>query len=203
MTTRRPRRWVRMVGAVACVACSLSLAACTPQGAAVGDTQDYAPRVAHTGTVRDDVVIGLVGSKQATADGPVLDALSDADLETAYVSVKDSGGSGSSEAAAVAAHAQQQGVRDMVSRVVSLVVVADIDATADKDGWDSALRDAREAGIPVVLLSPVHAPADARLYAGTFTVNDRAADATPVDDAVMAVVNDEPHAREIMVSTVR
>lgn len=204
--TRASHRAIRMaarVGAsLACAAAVLSLAACTPRGTAVGDTQGRAPSPAHVGTMRDDAVIGVVGSATAAADSVVLDAFSDAGIEAVYVSVKDSA-SGSSEDSGHAAARAQQGVRDMVSRVVNLIVVSDIDVTADADGWDAALQDARNAGIPVALLSPVHAPDDERLYAATLAINDRAADTTPIDDAVMAILNDEPHARQITVSTVR
>lgn len=215
-------RAVRIGACTLCVAALLVPAACAPRGTAVGDTQGRSPSIAHVGTVRDDAVIGVVGSSTAAADSVVLDAFADAGLEAVYVSVKDSGaadgsgsdGSGSraagsadsgddsADSAAAAARAQQ-GVRDMVSRVVSLIIISDIDVTADADGWDSALRDARDAGIPVALLSPVHAPADERLYAATLTINDRAADAIPIDDAAMTILNDEPHTRRITVSTVR
>ncbi|PLS28622.1 hypothetical protein [Bifidobacterium parmae] len=218
------------IGACAlCVAALLVPAACAPSGTAVGDTQGRSPSIAHVGTVRDDAVIGVVGSATAAADSVVLDALADAGIEAVYVSVKDSGASGVSDdsagsgsagsgssssaagsdsgdgsvASAAAAARAQQGVHDMVSRVVSLIIIADIDVTADADGWNSALRDARNAGIPVALLSPVHAPADERLYAATLTINDRAADATPIDDAAMTILNDEPHTRRITVSTVK
>ena len=199
MTGRR-RRLVtpaRAAAAAVCVVVLAASAACTPQGTAVGDTQGREPSpVAHVGTVRDDALIGLVGSVQATADSVVLDAFADASIETVYRSVKDGGDAG-------AAARGQQGVRDMVSRVVSLVIISDLDVSTDAQGWDDALRDAREAGIPVALLDPVHAPADETLYAATLVLNDRAAEATPIDDAAMTVLNDEPHAREITVTTVR
>nr|WP_236034415.1 MULTISPECIES: hypothetical protein [Bifidobacterium] len=195
---RAAARMMARVGAsIACMAAVLSLAACVPHGTAVGDTQGHTPSTAHIGTVRDDAVVGVVGSSTAAADKTVLDAFAAADIDAVYVSVKDAAD------AADAAHRAQQGVRDMISRVVSLVIVSDIDVTADADGWDSALRDARNAGIPVALLSPVHAPSDATLYAATLVINDRAADATPIDEAAMTILNDEPHAREITVSTVR
>ncbi|WP_055426537.1 hypothetical protein [Bifidobacterium aesculapii] len=198
--TGRMRRLVTFTRAGAATVCAVMLAAsaaCAPRGTAVGDTQGREPSpVEHVGTVRDDALIGLVGSVQATADSAVLDALADASIETVYRSVKDGGEAG-------AAARGQQGVRDMVSRVVSLVVISDLDVSTDVQGWDDALRDAREAGIPVALLDPVHAPDDETLYAATLVLNDRDAEATPIDDAAMTVLNDLPHDREITVTTVR
>lgn len=187
----------RMAAALACAAACLATVGCTPAGRAVGDTQTKEPAVAHVGASRDDVTIALIGSKASTADRVVLDALGDTGLDAVYVSVNDSKQPDA---------AMRRGVTDMVDRVVDLIIVSDLDTTADgvdASAWDTALGTAREAGIPVALLNPVHAPADSTLYAAAFTVNDRAADATPVDEAAMTVINDEPHTRTMMVNTTR
>lgn len=50
------------------MAAVLSLAACTPAGRAVGDTQDSMPEVAHDSTHPTDVTVGFVGSTDTAAD---------------------------------------------------------------------------------------------------------------------------------------
>lgn len=189
-----PRAGRRAAAALVCVAACLALTACTPAGKAVGDTQTKQPEVAHVGIQRNEARIALIGSPTAAADKPVLDAMGDTDIQTIYVSSKKSKDPDA---------ARRQGVEDMVDRVVNLIVVSDLDVSADASGWDAALGSAREAGIPVALLNPVRAPDDATLYAATLVLNDRAADATTIDDAMMTVLNDEPHEREIVVTTLR
>ncbi|KAA8816729.1 sugar ABC transporter substrate-binding protein [Bifidobacterium rousetti] len=189
-----PRAGGRASAALACAAACLALTACTPAGKAVGDTQTTQPEVAHVGIQRNEARIALIGSPTAAADKPVLDAMGDTDIQTIYVSSKKSKDPDA---------ARRQGVEDMVDRVVNLIVVSDLDVSADASGWDAALGSAREAGIPVALLNPVHAPDDATLYAATLVLNDRAADATKIDDAMMTILNDEPHEREIVVTTIR
>ncbi|MBT1172155.1 sugar ABC transporter substrate-binding protein [Bifidobacterium sp. MA2] len=186
----------RSASAALCLALCLPLAGCTPSGRAVGDTQTERPAVAHVGVPRDDVTIALIGSKDATADSTVLDALADAGLRAVYVSARDS---------ARPDDTRRGGVADMVRRAVDLIVVSDLDTSADgvdADGWDRALGTARDAGIPVALLDLRHAPDDDTLYAAAFILNDRDAEATPVDDAAMSVIDDEPHERTIAVTTI-
>ena len=186
------RAFVRATGVVCAAVGVLSLCACEPAGRAVGDTQDAAPETAHSATERNELVVALIGSKTAVADDLVLDALERADLDAVYVSVRDEADAGA---------AARQGVRDMAERLVSVIVVSDADVTDDADGWDDALREARAAGVPVALLNPVHAPDDDTLYAVSLVLNDRAADAVALDDALVAVADDEPHDREIVVTT--
>lgn len=185
------------------------LAGCVPPGKAVGDTQERDPKVAVDGMDRPDASFGMIGSpNNPAADKLVLDALEASDIHVAYVPVQ-----GVKDQAAAA----QDGVRDMVERVVDAIIISDLDVnggtesgtSADTtessvdiaDGWDDALRLAREAGVPVVLLNPTNPPTDDLLWAAAFRINDRAADATPIDDALMLVADDRPHEREITVTT--
>ena len=97
----------------------------------------------------------------------------------------------------------QQGVRDMAQRKADLIIVAGIDVNeANAENWNDALETARKAGVPVALLNPIAVPEDNKLYAATMTINDRMTDATPLDDAVMAVANNDPHDREMLVTTI-
>ena len=149
--------------------------------------------MAFDGLDRGDVVIGFIGSDQPDFDRIVLQAFDVSGLRTSYLSTD-----GVDDAQGTA----QQGVRDMAERQVAIIVVSRPDITDDTaGGWDDALGDARGAGIPVALLNPVGELPDDTLYAAALTVNDRAMDATPIDDAVMTVIDDLPHEKTMMVST--
>ena len=136
------------------MAAVLSLAACTPAGRAVGDTQDSMPEVAHDSTHPTDVTVGFVGSTDTAADEFVINALSDDKLNVYYASLETSassanatdGVSGETESSdagttsengadSMDAHTgvdknavtAQQGVADFVARAVKIVVISGID----------------------------------------------------------------------------
>lgn len=83
----------RILGLLACMAAVLSLAACTPAGRAVGDTQDSMPEVAHDSTHPTDVTVGFVGSTDTAADKSAINALSDDKLNVYYASLETSASS--------------------------------------------------------------------------------------------------------------
>jgi ABC-type sugar transport system substrate-binding protein len=215
MRTRTIRRAIPAL--LACAIVVLPLTACAPAGRAVGDTQDGKPEVAHESTRTSDAAVGFVGSADAGVDRLALDALADSGIDAFYAAPGDtsgdtaggtagntSSGTADSEAlsAAESASTAQQSVNDFVARAVEIVVISGIDVNdANQEGWNKALNNARDSGIPVALINPRHAPEDELLYAATLKINDRAADATPLGDAVMAIVRDEPHERTIMVTT--
>ncbi|OZG67447.1 hypothetical protein [Bifidobacterium eulemuris] len=183
----------RILGTSACVAAALSLAACVPPNAAVGDAKEIQPRVEHDANRRADTKAGLVGSGDIATDRLVLDALDTGGIATAYASV---------ESVNDTTQTAQSAVLDMVARAVDVVVVSGLAVTDETaQSWDEVLGQAREAGIPVALLNPQQPPADETLYAVSWKVNDRAADATPIDEALMTIVRDDPHERELMVTT--
>lgn len=186
---------LRRIGglAAASVAALSLLGACTPPDKAVGDTQEKEPDVAFDGLDRGDVVIGFIGSDRPDFDRVALQALEDSGLAASYLSVAE---------VEDPARAAQQGVKDMAERQVAIIVVSRLDIADDTaDGWDEALDDARGAGIPVALLNPLSDLPDDTLYAAALTVNDRAADATPIGDAVMTIIDDLPHDKDMMVGT--
>ena len=77
------------------------------------------------------------------------------------------------------------------------------DFTDGEEGaWSQTLGKARESGIPVVLLNPEGEPHDPLLYAAVFRINDRMMDAVPLAKAADTVIRDEPHDREMMVTTI-
>lgn len=143
---------------------------------------------------RDSLSIAMIGSDDVTADSMAMDAMEAGKLKPVYITV-----SGTVDAQSTA----QQGVRDMVQRKADLIIVAGIDVNeANAENWNDALETARTAGVPVVLLNPIAVPKDNKLYAATMTVNDRMTDAIPLDDAAVAVANNDPHDREMLVTTI-
>lgn len=171
-----------------------SLSGCVPSNAAVGDTQSPGTAVAHSMEDRDSLSIAMIGSDDVTADSMAMDAMKAGKLKPVYITV-----SGTVDAQSTA----QQGVRDMAQRKADLIVIAGIDVDkTNAENWNDALETARKAGVPVALLDPIAVPEDNRLYAATMTINDRMTDATPLDDAVVAVANNDPHDREMLVTTI-
>ena len=171
-----------------------ALSGCVPSNAAVGDTQSPDTAVAHSMKDRDSLSIAMIGSDDVTADSMAMDAMESGKLKPVYITV-----SGTVDAQSTA----QQGVRDMAQRKADLIIIAGIDVDeANAENWNDALETARTAGVPVVLLNPIAVPKDNKLYAATMTINDRMTDATPLDDAVVAVANNDPHDREMLVTTI-
>lgn len=171
-----------------------SLSGCVPSNAAVGDTQSPDTAVAHSMEDRDSLSIAMIGSDDVTADSMAMDAMKAGKLKPVYITV-----SGTVDAQSTA----QQGVRDMAQRKADLIVIAGIDVDkTNAENWNDALETARKAGVPVALLDPIAVPEDNKLYAVTMTINDRMTDATPLDDAVAAVANNDPHDREMLVTTI-
>lgn len=171
-----------------------ALSGCVPSNAAVGDTQSPDTAVAHSMKDRDSLSIAMIGSDDVTADSMAMDAMESGKLKPVYITV-----SGTVDAQSTA----QQGVRDMAQRKADLIIIAGIDVNeANAENWNDALGAARTAGVPVVLLNPIAVPKDNKLYAVTMTINDRMTDATPLDDAVVAVANNDPHDREMLVTTI-
>lgn len=172
----------------------VSLSGCVPSNAAVGDTQSPGTAVAHSMEDRDSLSIAMIGSDDVTADSMAMDAMKAGKLKPVYITV-----SGTVDAQSTA----QQGVRDMAQRKADLIVIAGIDVDkTNAENWNDALETARKAGVPVALLDPIAVPEDNKLYAATMTINDRMTDATPLDDAVVAVANNDPHDREMLVTTI-
>lgn len=171
-----------------------SLSGCVPSNAAVGDTQSPGTAVAHSMEDRDSLSIAMIGSDDVTADSMAMDAMKAGKLKPVYITV-----SGTVDAQSTA----QQGVRDMAQRKADLIVIAGIDVDkTNAENWNDALETARKAGVPVALLNPIAVPEDNKLYAATMTINDRMTDAAPLDDAVVAVANNDPHDREMLVTTI-
>lgn len=171
-----------------------SLSGCVPSNAAVGDTQSPGTAVAHSMEDRDSLSIAMIGSDDVTADSMAMDAMKAGKLKPVYITV-----SGTVDAQSTA----QQGVRDMAQRKADLIVIAGIDVDkTNAENWNDALETARKAGVPVALLDPIAVPEDNKLYAAIMTINDRMTDATPLDDAVVAVANNDPHDREMLVTTI-
>jgi len=187
------RRAAAGLVAAACIASMLS--ACAPGNAAVGDTQSADDAVAHIMKDRNSLNVAMVGSQDVQSDRMAMEALKTGGLKPIYLPV-----SGTVDAQAAA----RQGVKDMTQRMADIIVIAGMDASgANHDGWYEMLDAPRQAGIPVVLLDPISMPTDSALFAATLKTNDRMTDAKPIADVVAAIANNDPHDREIIVTTVK
>lgn len=184
----------RLAASCAAAVTVLALAGCVPSNAAVGDTQSADEAVAHSTEDRNSLSVAMIGSRDVGADRMAMDAMDAGKLHPVYLPVD-----GTSDQQATA----RQGVKDMVQRMVDIIIIAGMNVSnANRADWNDTLESARQAGIPVVLLNPVAAPKEATLYAATMTVNDRMTDATPLADAVVTVANNDPHEREMIVTTI-
>ena len=137
-----------------------------------------------------------VGDTQDSMPSIAHDSTHKTDITVGFVGSTDT-------AADKKAATAQQGVTDFVDRAVKIVIISGIDVTdANRDSWNQALTNAREAGIPVALLNPKHAPEDELLYAAILNTDDAAsAKSVSIADAVITITRDEPHDRTIAVAT--
>lgn len=180
-TRARTRAHARLFAALACVAALTTLASgCVPRGVAVGDTQATEPAIQHDGVDVSDAIVIYVGSQDASADKPIVDALQNAGLDTAYMSMEG-----------VDPAAGDRAIIDATNRNLSAVMIG----PNDVNRWGRGLKTAREAGYPVILVDPT-APVtvDETLYAAIFHVTDDAA-ASTIFDASIQVIDDHAHAK--------
>lgn len=176
---------------VCCAFAVFALASCAPRHAAVGDTGAAQDAPAHVDSPGEARTVALIGDTHGAEE--LVESALDAD---GYAVILMAPGDADDAPAA-----RIQAVRDAVARNVGVIIVSGVDASKDEGQWRVALRLARDAGIPVVLLNPVEVPDDEELYAAVFTVNDRMMDAQPVGEALGKVLDDEPHDKDILVTT--
>lgn len=180
-------------GVLAVVLPCAALSGCVPSNAAVGDTQSSKTAVSHSMEDRNSLSVAMIGSGDIETDRMAMDAMKSGKLKPIYITV-----SGTDDPQETA----RQGVQDMAQRKADVIVIAGIDVNdTNRQAWNDALQCARQAGIPVALLNPVHKPKDAKLYAASLVVNDRMTDAKPLADVVVSIANDDPHGRSIFVTT--
>lgn len=185
---------LKLAVGVCCALAVFGLAACTPRGAAVGDTQqEQAP--AHDNVPGARTTIAFIGSpRESNVDGLAVNALdADGDFDVVYTGTHGLGDPGATA---------RQAVLDAVARRVNLIMISDFADRTSTGEWDRTLGTARGSGIPVVLLNPEGEPQDPLLYAAVFRINDRMVDAVPLATAADMVIRDEPHDREMMVTTI-
>lgn len=196
MHVRKQEVWLgillKVVVGVCCSLVVFAASGCAPRGAAVGDTQTtQAP--AHDNMSGTQITVALIGSVQAHSDSMIADALSNAAIAVAYTSIQTL-----TDPAAGA----QQAVRDAVNRHVQAIMINEYEQDEHTaSAWQDALQDARNAGIPVILCNPINEPNNELLYAAVFRINDRMMDTEPIGKATKTVIFDEPHERDITVST--
>lgn len=188
----RTRRKV-ILAIIAIFAAGCTLAACTPRHDAVGDTQHVEQTPAHDSLQGATISVGFIGSSEDSADELILNTYKRDDIDAIYLPTKD---------AADSMATIQTGVQDYVHRKVKAIMIGSIDVNeSNVQQWNNTLNIARNAGIPVILLNPVNPPSDTKLYATSFIINDRMMDATPLAQATETIVRDEPHEKEIFIST--
>lgn len=184
------RRIVRTLACLLAVGALLPLSGCMPKDKAVGDTQETPEAIAHDGVDRHDIGVGFVGSASpgnAKRNSAVLRSMRANDMQPFYAAANTEAGS------------QRKSVEGFVQRNVKVIVIS----VDDPSGWQDALDDARRAGIPVVLLESSITPDDRTLYAARFHIV--AQGSTPkggaygIDDALMTVIDDKPHAKDMNV----
>ena len=165
------------------------LAGCTPNNAAVGDTQSAGDAVAHS----------MKGPQQSRRGHDRLPRRN-RPIAWRWMPWRRAGSGRCICLVAGTVDMQdtaRQAVEDMAQRMVSIIVISGIDVSGvNHDGWYDTLTTARQAGIPVALLNPIATPTDSTLFAATFTINDRMTDATPLADAVAGIANNDPHDRQ-------
>lgn len=238
------RRAMRHIGAsrtgrrASCLALALAvsimpaLTGCTPSHSAVGDTRNESTNVTHDSIDRTDLLMGVVAAGDTTLDQQVVASFSQSGIKAVYMPASQ---------AEAPVQTAQESFKSLTHRRVNAIIVdgmnADEQAAAQSDGsststnsfqstksgevfgWSKPLRDAREAGIPVILVDPVHTPKNNELYAIVLNVKDDAdngakddsttADARsgassntvkPFEQAVALVVNDNPHPKTMTVT---
>lgn len=177
-----------MMAAALCAAALVSTTAgCVPRGVAVGDTQATEPAIHHDGVDVSDAVVIYIGSQDASADRPIVNALQSAGLDTAYMSMEGLGEQAASRA-----------IIDATNRNLSAVMIG----PNNVNQWDEGLITAREAGYPVVLVDPTDTvTVDETLYAAIFHVVDNSdGAATSIFDATIQVIDDHAHSKTIDVT---
>ena len=103
------------------------LAGCTPNNAAVGDTQSAGDAVAHSIKDRNSLDVAMIGSQDEQTDRLTLDAMEAGGLRPVYLPV-----AGTVDMQDTA----RQAVEDMAQRMVSIIVISGIDVSGvNHDGW--------------------------------------------------------------------
>ena len=91
------------------------LAGCTPNNAAVGDTQSAGDAVAHSMKDRNSLDVAMIGSQDEQTDRLALDAMEAGGLRPVYLPV-----AGTVDMQDTA----RQAVEDMTQRMVSIIVIS-------------------------------------------------------------------------------
>lgn len=170
-----------------------ALVSCAPKNAAVGDTTSEARHINHDSVDKSDILIGVVTTGDEELDRTVLDAFKKAEIKAVYAPMPD----GSTTLNPL------QSFKDMASRPVTAFVVDSLNMQGRQaDGWIEALRCARDAGIPVILVNAGKVPNDTNLYAESLRIVPTAQGKGTVafDQAVQSAINDNPHGKTISVT---
>lgn len=180
------------------IAFLLGLAACNMTDRAIGDSGRH-DDIVHDGIDMQDIRVLIVGSAFAQLDREMLTRFEQAQLRAEYIPTANVTNSVTSAQQAVL-EALQRPVSLIVLNafdVTNACVLAHNEQIlkryqehpaktsshsqtcqssteqATEQSWQSVLLQARQAGVPVMLADPIHAPADLRLYAATVHITTR------------------------------
>ncbi|KFI45511.1 hypothetical protein GA0061078_0138 [Bifidobacterium bohemicum] len=211
------------------------LAGCAPPDAAVGDTSTAGTNVTHDSVDDSDMLIGVLSVGDGDADRRLIGTFAAAGIKAVYAPAPES---------AMPSSVAGDSVKGFVSRPVKAIVIAALDSSVPNGGvahgpnelsegtaqggavagsaghktddpaWTAALQSARNAGIPVILVDPVRAPSDARLYAEILTTSvswsnhgeggrlgsTSSSKPMTLKRAVALAVDDNPHPKRIDVT---
>lgn len=168
-----------------------SLASCAPSGLAVGDTQTVNTTQDHDGVDRSDIRMVVVGTSSASSnnDRELLKQLYNSNIQAVY---------------SASAHVHDGvaiGVRSAVeSRASIIMLLLANKKIVSYPSLESALRQARMAGVPVVIMAESDISIDKTLYAARFASGESQqclssqAQTQPLDQALISVIDDKPHA---------
>lgn len=213
----------RMVAGLCSVLALLSLAGCSQESLwpevsqqnAVGDTPHLEPYATHYGKPYNNMQVAIIAPSDKQLDS---DEQTTTDEQSAFIesAVDEQGMKGIVMQAAGDAGGQQRMVQDAIARGVSVIILAPDSA----EGWEDTFQKARSAGIPVILVEQ-HADAntnadstsnmlqrvDSKLYAATISWQEGTSATTAEEgkthlaQTIADVINDEPHARTIILDT--
>jgi hypothetical protein len=183
---------------VLAIALCLTLTACSPDGAAVGDTRTASTTLEHDGIDRNDVHIVVIGAGTASYD-------QSADL---IAQLKESGIQTVFSAAAGIQDGVSLSVRSAVENGASLILI-ELGGVqvVPVHSLEGALDEARMAGVPVVISSARDVSIDTLLYAARFTSGKShecltaATQIMPLDTAVLNVIDDRVHPRLMCIAS--
>lgn len=187
----------RRIVSVLLVGCTvLTLASCTVASRAIGDGA-HRDDIVHDGIDVSDMHVLLIGSHRAQLDQRVLTQLQQAGVPVSYAataSLKNS------------MQVARQALLKALDTQLRLVLIDEYPVGAsynvqEQRAWNEVLFQARDAGMPVVLINPQTVPKDPRLFAAILRVSDDnlGLPTSALLPILRAVIDNTVHPREVQI----